>query len=346
MSTGTADDRDPRTAPMRFRVDTWDPSFGTALEPGDVTGEATTATVHVEVETPLVAWKPITPAPVDRRPVVFVDGVRRIDARVWIAPPAGSAGPPAAGICASWAAGAVRCDGPAAVVTEVRVGRALFSAAPHAADVVTAAGVYAARLAASGDPTVLSLALQDHMTADEVAVAAAAVAGSARPGPAPAGAAATPTAPVPLLVVDGPLRGRAHLPEAVGLIKAQHVRYLPEAADAVLDDLAPGERTPVFGVFTSWSRLSWYLRLPGGDPALPRSGLVRLECSADTAVADAVALADRTAALLPRFASSRHRDARAPQNLTPIAGLERSLKHRLGDAGVLERALRRAAGPG
>jgi hypothetical protein len=53
--------------------------------------------------------------------------------------------------------------------------------------------------------------------------------------------------------------------------------------------------------------------------------------------------ADRTAALLPRFASRPHKDPRAPQNLYPIAGLERELRRRLGDAGVLYRALRAAA---
>jgi hypothetical protein len=56
-----------------------------------------------------------------------------------------------------------------------------------------------------------------------------------------------------------------------------------------------------------------------------------------------VALADRIALTLPRFASEAHKDARAPQNLYPIAGLERELRHRLGDSGVLYRALRRAS---
>jgi hypothetical protein len=49
------------------------------------------------------------------------------------------------------------------------------------------------------------------------------------------------------------------------------------------------------------------------------------------------------AATLPRFASQPHNDPRAPQNLHPIAGLERELKRRLGDPLLLERALRQAA---
>jgi hypothetical protein len=47
---------------------------------------------------------------------------------------------------------------------------------------------------------------------------------------------------------------------------------------------------------------------------------------------------------LARYASAGYKDSRAPQNLYPIAGLERALRRRLGDAGVLYRALRAAAG--
>ena len=51
-------------------------------------------------------------------------------------------------------------------------------------------------------------------------------------------------------------------------------------------------------------------------------------------------------ALLLRFASQPHKEPRAPQNLYPIAGLERALRRRLGDAAVVYRALRRAAAAG
>jgi hypothetical protein len=60
-------------------------------------------------------------------------------------------------------------------------------------------------------------------------------------------------------------------------------------------------------------------------------------------VTDAVALADSVTVMLPRFASEPHKDARAPQNLYPIGALERALRRRLGDPGVLYRALRRAS---
>ena len=51
----------------------------------------------------------------------------------------------------------------------------------------------------------------------------------------------------------------------------------------------------------------------------------------------------RVTATLPRFASQEHKDPRAPQNLYPIAGLERALRRRLGDARLLYRSLREAS---
>jgi hypothetical protein len=66
----------------------------------------------------------------------------------------------------------------------------------------------------------------------------------------------------------------------------------------------------------------------------------RLEASGDLRAAEAIALAGRTAATLPTYASVPHKDPRAPQNLFPIGGLERELRHRLGDAALVQRALR------
>jgi hypothetical protein len=316
----------------RFSIDSWDPSYGSPFEEGDPSDS--TADVNPDVEMPSAQWTPVgvpwRNRPKDVRmgplpePVVVVDGVRRIDARIWIE---AQDGPPVPGLCASWAAGAVRCGERAEIAAAV-VGRAVFTPSASASAVITPLGTYEVHVAVSGDPDRLSLALQERMALDEVKVSMQARSADLPPA---------------LLVVDGPLRGRQHLTDAIGLIKTQHVRYLPEQLDPVLGLLEPGQRTPVFTVGTSWTRSSWYLRLPGGDPSASRSGIVRCEAASDRSMADVVALADRTTLLLPKLASSRHRDPRAPQNLVPIAGLERVLRHRLGDRALLERALRRAA---
>ncbi|HEY6595179.1 MAG TPA: hypothetical protein VI011_13965, partial [Asanoa sp.] len=58
---------------------------------------------------------------------------------------------------------------------------------------------------------------------------------------------------------------------------------------------------------------------------------------------EAIGLADLSLVTLPRFASTPYKDPRAPQNLIPIAGLERRLRSLLGDARFLHRALTLAA---
>jgi hypothetical protein len=70
---------------------------------------------------------------------------------------------------------------------------------------------------------------------------------------------------------------------------------------------------------------------------------MRCEVSAAIPLAELVELADAVTVTLGRFASAPHKDARAPQNLYPIAGLERELRRRLGDQAVLYRALRAAS---
>jgi hypothetical protein len=140
------------------------------------------------------------------------------------------------------------------------------------------------------------------------------------------------------------LRGGGHRAGTVGYVKTHHVRYLDPAADAVVATLEAGWRTPIFlATARMWTRYSWYLRLPFAGAGHPWAGVVRCETSADCEPAAAVALADRVTAALPRFASERHKDARAPQNLYPIGGLERLLRHRLGDPNIIYRSLRIAA---
>ena len=148
-----------------------------------------------------------------------------------------------------------------------------------------------------------------------------------------------------LLVVDGPLRNRRQLPRTIGYVKTQQRQYLPGPLTAVVTALRPGQRTPVFHLGTVWGGWSWYLRLPGASGA-PWSGIVRVECSPDLTPDQAIELAEISVATLPRFASSAYKDPRAPQNLVPIAGLERRLRGMLGDARVLHRALTLSAARG
>jgi hypothetical protein len=203
------------------------------------------------------------------------------------------------------------------------MGRGVFTRLP-AEPIATAHGTYTLFGTASDEFDALNNELQQQMGRLEREAALAAQ-------------------PSELLVLDGPLSGRESIAGAVGYIKSHRADYLPESGRRVVAALAAGQRTPIFLTQTTWSRYSWYLRLPGGR-GHPWAGVVRCEVTTGRSVAEVRAIADMTATVLPAFASSEHRDSRAPQNLYPIGGLEQQLRRRLGDREVMYRALRRAAG--
>ncbi|HEY0697958.1 MAG TPA: hypothetical protein VGD43_09125 [Micromonospora sp.] len=308
----------------RLFVDAWDPAYGTSFE-GGAGGPAAPSSAQVDagVEVPADAWHPVGRpehvAPPDV--VLMVDGVRRIDASVWTEEDDGGTYP---GVAASYAAGVVRCDlgrGVAELAGRPRVARGLFTARPSAVDVVAGQLRYVVhRVGGGGELAKLPAAVQAPLTALEVEVSR------------------TVRTDDDLLVVDGPLRNRRQLPRTIGYVKTQHSQYLEARHSAVVTSLGPGERSPVFALGTAWGGWSWYLRLPGpGGP--PWAGIVRVECSAELPVDEAVHLAELSQVTLPRFASTSYKDPRAPQNLIPIAGLERRLRGLLGDARLLHRAL-------
>jgi hypothetical protein len=273
--------------------------------------------------------------------MLFVDGVRRIEAHVWVDDhsPGGRATQATAALCASYAAGVVCCSGRQAHVAAVEIRRGLFSVAPHASDIVTRAGRYQAHRvapAAAGVPLMaqLSMSLQQRLADIEKLTAAA-----ARAAIGDQGLAAEDD---DLLVIDGPLLGRQHLRRALGYIKSHRSTYLPPELNALVGALTPGQRTPVFLMGTTWDRHSWYLRLPGSTGS-PWSGVVRIECAAGLPLDEVIRLAGQSQVSLARFASAPYKDGRAPQNLYPIGGLERELRHRLGDARLLYRGLREAS---
>lgn len=303
---------------MRFAVEAWDPEYGTSA--GD---ELVDATVEVDpwVERAEADWGPLAPpgGTRDEPCLRFVDGVRRVEAHVWVARDDDASRP---GISTSYAAGVVRCDGRAALeASEVR--RALFCPPEGAGPIGTRYGTFALHPVPGDDPADQSLALQRDMATLEVEVAA----GSTGDGP---------------VVVDGPLKAGQERPGFVGFVKTHRTRYGPPSVAATVARLGAGERTPILLLGGPRRRYTWYLRLPG-PPSHDWAGVVRLEVAADGPVVVAADLAHRLSVSLPRFASTPHKDSRAPQNLFPIAGLERELRRRLGDPQLLLRALRSAA---
>lgn len=302
---------------MRFTVETWDSDYGA---PTTAEMEDSSENVDAEVELRADDWRPLAAEGAPADDVLFIDGVRRVDATLWIDQPPDF---PGFALAATYAGGAVRCNG-TAHITETEIERGLFTSAP-AVDVPTSVGEYGVKMTKGTTPEELWLGIQQRMGALEASV-------TRRAGGAD------------LIVVDGPLSHARDIENAVGYIKTQKVQYLPLELRQVLTALPAGYRTPMFLVTTAKSRFSWYLRL--ANHAGPAGGLVRCEIDADSSAADAGRVATKVSATLPRYASARHKDPRAPQNLYPIGGLERELRHRLGDKELAMRALRLASSAG
>jgi hypothetical protein len=301
---------------MKFTVQPWSPEYGTPGGKEDL--EAPEANVDIEVEAS--KWAPIVVNTAPAVEVLFVDGVRRIDANLWIEEDDGT---PMLALAASYGAGAVLCNHSARIVAhEIR--RGVFTAAAAASRIVTRHADYDVHHTRGIIAEDLWLGLQQRMGELEGRIVAS------HEG-------------APLIVVDGPLSHHRHVPGAVGYIKTQHVQYLPPNLRPILGQLRAGDRTPLFLTTTSWSRFSWYLKLPLKD-AGPMDGIVRAEVNADQEDLPAARrIADLTAATMCRYASAAHKDPRAPQNLYPVGQLERKLHHLLGDRELLYRSLRVAA---
>ncbi|MBO3746060.1 hypothetical protein J5X84_08290 [Streptosporangiaceae bacterium NEAU-GS5] len=312
-----------------FTVDPWDPGYATAITSDALSDlDPSTAELDLDIEMAAADWRPVTPPPGTALPraLLVADGVRRIDARVWMHDPGEES--PVAGIAASYAAGIVRCvPGSPATLASVQVDRSLFSPSAYAPDVKTPAATYSARRAADATMEKLSLALQHQVTQLEISVAVRYRAENDDDD---------------LLLVDGPLRGRGQLRRTVGYIKTHHTAYLPGPQASVVSRLRPGQRTPVFVMGTNWRRFSWYVRLPARSGA-PWTGIVRCEAGPELPLEEVTELADAVTLLLPPLAGVDYKDPRAPQNLIPIGGLEKLLRHRLGDPRLLYRSLRAAS---
>lgn len=308
----------------RLFVEGWAPEYGAPFEPDEQLAPAE-GSIDPTVES--TDWAPLEGVDDGCEHVAFVDGVRRVDARLLMDDPANG---PTPGICGTFAVGATRWHrrDRRSEVTDVRVERWAVLANGQLGELpaVELEPPYRITTTASDDPSHLVKELHTRMRRAEGELASALAADV-------------------FVVADGPLnQPLAPLP-VVGYIKSHRRTYLPPQLNAVIAELAPGQRTPLFTIAADRpdvSRYSWYVRLamlPGGHSW---SGVVRCEASGRLARDEVRTIADRTAALLPLVGSEPHVDPRAPQNLVPIGALERELRHRMGDPGLVYRALRRA----
>lgn len=311
---------------MALFVEGWAPEYGSSVEPDE---DLSPAEGSVDLEVEDRPWASVSGND-DGIPVVaFVDGVRRIDARLVLDDGEGA---PLPGICGSFAVGAVLWDRPArrSEVSSVTVERLSVMTDGRTAELPPAGQGLAYRPISvpDTDPASLVRGFHDAMRRAEAVVAEELAHGGY------------------FVVADGPLYEYTHVPK-IGYIKSHRRSYLPSPHGSIIGALGAGERTPLFTIGEGrFLRYSWYLRLADRAGGHSWTGIVRCEASSSLPLEDVVVLADRAAAVLPLVGSEAHLDPRAPQNLVPIAALERDLRHRLGDAGLVLRALRRAVAGG
>ena len=177
---------------MKFTVEAWDSDYGAPTEPEM---EDASENVDPSVELSSEDWRPLLPEtdPIDD--VLFVDGVRRVDATLWIDQPPDF---PGFSLAATYAAGAVRCND-RAVLEVAEVDRGLFTSSA-AEDIVSSVGTYEVRATKGTTSEELWLGIQQRMGDLEAKVAHKA--GGAE-----------------LLVVDGPLSHARDLENAVGYVE-------------------------------------------------------------------------------------------------------------------------------
>jgi hypothetical protein len=325
--------------PFSIRLDPWQAEYGSEVAALEATAEVADLDLAVEQTG---AWSAIEP-PAGAESAVpssiyFVDGVRRVEARIVGRRDGdrlfhGAFGAYAVGAVEAWP------QRLASRFAEMVVGRVVATGAGEILPGmvhVNPALAYRPISTAKTEPVAPERAIHDEMRWVEERLARELAERDA------------------LVVTDGPLTFQdATRGLAVGWIKRIQELYLPGPQRLVLLALPAGARTPLFALRGSqrFARYSWFLRLAAprlGDSEL--SGLVRCEVAAHVGAVRAAALANATARLLPRFAGIRGLHARAPQNLLPIAALETRLRRELGDARLLNRTLQariaEAAGKG
>ena len=303
-------------------VETWAPEYGSSFETDDALADASKVDETVEVDGP---WAPLagTDDGVDK--VAFVDGVRRIDARLTLDEPEG----PVPGICGSHGVGAVvwnrserRSD-----FADIQIDRLAVFGGGNGAPIPVASPqiVYRSESVPETDPGVLIQRFHGSMRRAE------------------AGLSERLAQSGLFVIADGPINDLSAT-EKVGYVKSHRAPYLSPEKAPVIGRIRAGERTPLFliGRGGAYPRYSWYQRLVDDATGHSWTGVVRCEVSSALPLDRARVVADRVAAILPLVGSEPHIDPRAPQNLVPIAALEGELRRRLGDPGIVYRALRSA----
>jgi len=314
----------------RLLLDPWSPDYETPVAFDGEVSAGFRGEVDVRVES--AEWVAVGPgetpgwSPVR---VCFVDGVRRVEARVM----ADDGGHMVHGLLASVGVGAVVCqEGSRAVYDAIRVSRYLLTGSGRSVAMDACGLWFEPQTVAGSMPEDLVNAMQQIMRTREAELSASLFADADT-----------------CVFADGPLSYHTLATHRItGIIKRIFLPYLDSEHMALVMRLETGERTPVFAIRDGkYDRYSWFQRLAGQRATEhAMAGIVRLEVRASLGLEAAVEIASFAAPTLCLYASSAVRDGRAPQNLLPVGALEDELRHRLGDAVLVRRAIEQAIAEG
>ncbi len=151
-----------------------------------------------------------------------------------------------------------------------------------------------------------------------------------------------------LMITDGTVHYSTKVKELpfVGYVKKHRRIYIPNNRVGIFREMQVGDRTPIVLIHSqptmegqgakSFDKFTWYVRISEDEGI---SGIARLEIPASIGLKNVIEIANRTAWLIPKFASSGFNERRAPQNLLPIKYLENTLRRRLGSQALIRRII-------
>lgn len=309
---------------IRLTLDPWPAEYESSFEIDGFDEED-----HVKVDTDVegVAWQAIEPPKQERTGVLyFIDGVRRVEARVILDDGSGRI---IRGLYGSAAVGAVRVESKMASFEEIRVKRLIVAGTgilpePELLTVGNTQLPFEPLSVPDTTPLGPVDGLQKQMRTEEASLCDALA------------------SKADCVFADGPLTFFSGMTETtVGVIKRLIEPYLSAVKFQLVRRLRIGQRTPLFLIDRPrYERYSWYLRI--GQPRVMDhdvAGVLRLEVRSGAGIERARELADLSTSSIPSFAGESFRDPRAPQNLLPIGALENKLRHRLGDSLTIRRAI-------
>jgi hypothetical protein len=309
---------------FRLRLDPWPGDYEGAFQIEEFE-EVAADEINTTVES--VEWSAVKPEIVERpERLFFVDGIRRIEARV-IADD--DSGRQVHGLFGSVVTGSVLASPSKATFEDLRIRRYIVLGCGHSTEPITfkignADLNFEPYSVADITPTGPILGIQQLMRMEEASIAEA------------------HSDQCACLFADGPLTYLTTVNQrTVGIIKRLFKAYISASNFTLVRRLAVGERTPLFAIMDGkYDRYSWYMRV-ANRRAMDHdvAGVLRLEVRIGVGLQTAIELANLSATCLPAFAADSTRDPRAPQNLLPVGALEQELRHRLGDSATVRRGI-------